>query len=309
MSARNDNLFWKPDQAQRGGRVRKSVSRRLVWIAVVLVASALLSACIVGSDDDPTATVEATTAPTEAASPSTAESTATATQVPSTPTPEPPTATATSTSTPSPTPTATAIPKVPLGAITALNPSAIQNFSLSTDVELRGVPNQTDFVTSLLILQSAPNHYYIRSTTGGSGLESWLVDGTTYLTQADGSVAELPDGSDTALFSPALLVQTIPTLSNETLATPLGFEDVSGRQATRYQIDAEDLLASTSWLPADVRDEDGQVDVWIDTELGIVLRQDANVTWENGDGTAGSYIIRYEVTNVGTTEPVRAPGT
>jgi hypothetical protein len=198
---------------------------------------------------------------------------------------------------------------VPLGTITPLDPNAIPNFSLSTNIELRGVPGQTDFVMSLLILQAAPNHYYLKSTSGESGIESWLVDGTTYLTQADGSVARLPDGSDTALFSPALLVQTIPNVSGDTVGIDLGVEDVGGRQATHYQIDAEDLFETAPWLPGDsATDIEGQVDVWIDTELRIILRQESNVRWENADGSPGSFVGHYEVTNVTTTEPVTAPG-
>jgi hypothetical protein len=197
-----------------------------------------------------------------------------------------------------------------LGTITPLDPNVVTNYSLSTDIELRGVPGQSDFVMSLLILQAAPNHYYLRSTSGGAGIESWLVDGTTYLTQADGSVAELPEGSDTALFSPALLVQTIPALSGDTIGQMLGVDDVGGRQATHYQVDGEDLVESVSWLPGDgASDIEGQVDVWIDNELRIVLRQVSDVRWENSDGSPGSFVGNYEITNVTTTQPVTAPGT
>jgi hypothetical protein len=174
---------------------------------------------------------------------------------------------------------------------------------------LRGVPLQTDFVASLLILQSAPDHYYLKSTSGGAGLESWLVDGTTYLTQADGSVARLPEGTDTALFSPSLLVQTIPAISSETLGVVVGTEDVDGRQATHYQIDGEDLLAANSWLPGDrAEDITGQANVWIDDELHVVIRQESDVRWSNPGGSNGSYVAHYDVTHISTTEPVTAPG-
>ena len=291
--------------------MRESVSRRLALVGSILLAAVLLSGCIVGTDDDdPTPTSESRETPTEAASPS-PQVTATATTQPS---PEAPTATtapatATTTPTPRPTSTATPIPTEPLGEIAPINPIALENFTLSTDISLRGIPGQSDFVLNLLILQASPSHYYVKSTTGGSSLESWLVDGTTYLTQADGSVAELPGGSDTALFSPALLVQTVPALAGETQAIDLGTEEVAGRQTTHRQIAADDLIADTTWLPADASDADGVVDLWIDNELGIVIRQEADITWENADGSTGSYEIRYEVTNVGATEPVTAPGT
>lgn len=161
---------------------------------------------------------------------------------------------------------------------------------------------------SLLILQAAPEHYYLRSTSDTSGIESWLVEGTAYVTQADGSVAELPQGSGTALFSPALLVQTVPAISGDTLGVQLGVEDVGGRQATRYRIEGSDLLASASWLPGDsARNVEGQVEIWIDNELGIILRQESDVRWTNADGSAGSFAGNYEVTNVSTTAPVTAP--
>jgi hypothetical protein len=290
--------------------VRESVRRRLVWAGTLVLVASLFGGCIIGSDDaDSTSTVMAspsltmTTAdPTVTVAPS-----ATATTAPPTETPMPPTATATRT--PRPTATATPIPKLPIGIIAPLDPQVVTNYSLSTEIELRGVPGQSDFVMSLLILQAAPNHYYLKSTSGGSGIESWLVDGTTYLTQADGSVAQLPDGSDTALFSPALLVQTVPTVSGETAGMNLGVEEVGGRQATHFRIDAEDLFATAPWLPADsATDIEGQVEVWIDNGLSIILRQEADVRWENAGGTPGLFVGRYEVTNVTTTEAVTAPG-
>ncbi|HEX5164050.1 MAG TPA: hypothetical protein VFV93_01540, partial [Thermomicrobiales bacterium] len=196
-----------------------------------------------------------------------------------------------------------------LGEIAPLDPNVVTNYSLSTNLELKGIPRQADFVMSLLILQSAPDHYYLRSTSGDSGIESWLVDGTTYLTQADGSVASIPQGSDTALFSPSLLVQTIPAISGDVVGIMAGVEEVSGRQATHYTVDGEDLLDKTSWLPGDTADDiDGQVDIWIDNELHIIVRQESNVTWNNRDNTQGSFVGHYEVTNIGTTEPVTAPG-
>ena len=289
--------------------MRKSVRHRLVWVGLLVLVAGVLSGCSVGSDDaDPTRTSEPALMATTPATPiEPATATTSPTLSPPTPTAEPPTPT--QTATPSPTATATPIPRVPLGNITPLDPAVLTNFSLSMETELRGVPGQSDFVTSLLILQAAPDRYYLRSTTGGASIESWLVDGTTYLTQADGSVAQLPEGSDTALFSPALLVQTVPTVSGETLGVSLGVEEVGGRQATRYRVDGEDLLASAGWLPGDsATDVEGQLEIWIDNELNIILRQESDVRWENTDGSTGSFTGRYEVTNVSTTEPVTAPG-
>ncbi len=291
--------------------MRESVRRRLVWAGTLVLVASLFGGCIVGSDDtDPTSTAEpppSLTATTTADPTVTIAPSATATTAPPTETLVPPTATSTPTS--RPTATATPLPKVPLGTITPLNPTAVTNYSLSTEIELRGVPGQSDFVMSLLILQSAPNHYYLKSTSGGSGIESWLVDGTTYLTQADGSVAQLPDGSDTALFSPTLLIQTVPMVSGETVGVDLGVEDVGGRQATHYRIEASDLFETAPWLPGDsATDTEGQLEVWIDNELSIIVRQESDVRWENADGTSGSFVGRYEVTNINTTEPVTAPG-
>ena len=291
--------------------MRESVRRRLVWAGTLVLVASLFGGCIVGSDDpDPTATVgppQSPTATTTADPTETVAPSATVTTAPPTRTPVPPTAT--STPTPRPTATATPLPKEPLGTIVPLDPNVVTNYSLSTEIELRGVPGQSDFVMSLLILQSAPNHYYLKSASGGSGIESWLVDGTTYLTQADGSVAQLPDGSDTALFSPTLLVQTVPMVSGETVGVDLGVEDVGGRQATHYRIEAEDLFETAPWLPGDSATEiEGQLEVWIDNELSIIVRQESEVHWENADGKPGSFVGRYEVTHINTTEPVTAPG-
>ena len=225
------------------------------------------------------------------------------------PTPTVSSPTPTSTSTPRPTATVTPIPKEALGEIAPLDPSGLPNYTLTTDIELRGVPGQSDFTMSLLIIQAAPDHYYLRSTSGNSGLESWLVDGTTYLTQADGSVAALPADSDTALFSPSLLVQTVPRISSDTLAVNVGPEDVNGRQTTHKRVDGKDLLANANWLPGDgASNIEGQVDIWIDNETGIILRRESNVRWQNPDGSGGVLIERHDVTNISTTERVTAPG-
>lgn len=285
-----------------------SVRHRLIWAGVLLLTVGILSACSVGSSDpDPTSTAASappttTIEPTRPDATATPESTSTPTRTPVPPTP-------TQTATPSPTATATPIPRVPIGTITPLNPAVVTNFTLTTDLQLRGVPGQADFVMSLLILQAAPNHYYLRSTTGDSGIESWLVDGTTYLTQADGSVAQLPEGSDTALFSPALLVQTIPVISGETIGIVVGIEDVNGRQTTHHQIEGEDLLSSTVWLPGnEATNVKGTLDIWIDNETQLVIRRVADVSWRNSDRSEGSFVSAFDLTNITTTEPVTAPG-
>lgn len=289
--------------------MRKSVSHRLVWVVLLVVVAVALSACIDGSDDaDPTATSEPLAIATTVASPivqATSTATVVATQPAPTSTSVPPT---TRTPTPQPTATVTPVPKVALGAINPLDPFVLTNFTLNAGIEVRGVPNQSDVAMTLLVIQAAPDRYYLKSTSGSAGIESWLVDGTTYLTQADGSVAQLPGDSDTALFSPALLVQTVPTVSGDTVGIQLGTEDIGGRQATKYQIDGEDLLPTAAWLPGDGTSAvEGQVDVWIDSELGIILRQESNVGWTNSDGSTGSFSGVYEVLNISTTEPVTAP--
>lgn len=292
--------------------MRSLIRRRLVWVAGVILSAGALGSCVIGSNDDadvpPTVQLDPSQTFTAAPGPSATLSPTTTSTASPTATPSPTTVPPTPSPTPRPTASATPIPKAPLGEIAPLDPVVIVNFSLAAQIELRGVPNQSDFSMTLAIQQSAPDHYYLRSTSGSSVLESWLVDGTTYLTQADGGVAPLPAGSDTALFSPALLVQTIPVITGETLGTRLGNETVGGRDATRYRVDGEDLFQTATWLPGDTAiDIDGQVDVWIDSELRIVLRQESDVTWGN-DGAEGSFVGRLEVTNISTTVPVNAPG-
>lgn len=293
---------------KRGRVVSSSVRHWLVLAGVLLLTTGMLSACSFGSSDpDPTSTSNADL-PTSTSEPIEREPTATETSTPTpTVTPVPPTAT--QTATPSPTPTVTPIPRVPIGETTPLDPAVITNYTLTTDLKLRGISGQTDFLMGLLILQAAPNHYYLKSTTGGSGIESWLVDGTTYLTQADGSVARLPQGSDTALFSPALLIQTIPTISSETVGIEVGVEEVNGRQTTHFRVDGRDLFESTPWLPREeTSDVRGTLDIWIDNDTRLVIRRETDVHWKNMDGSDGSFVDTYDLTNITTTEPVTAPG-
>jgi hypothetical protein len=273
-------------------------------IGVLLVAG-----CSLGtndSDDAATPTLEATRPATQApaASP-TARPSATPTPVP-TATAPPPTATASPTVTP--TATVTPVPEQPLGEIRPLDPLVLTNYSLAFALRVVGVPGEEDLTTTLNIEQSDPQTFHLLTQTGDTSFESWQVGGTTYLRQGDGTVVALPEGSDSALFSPALLVQTIPPLDSNMSVTRLGADTIEGRAVTHYRIDGEDYLAATRILPPDFAgDVRGKVDLWVDDEWRIALRLGGLVTWTNDDRTLGTLETSYDVTRILATPPVTAP--
>jgi hypothetical protein len=47
--------------------------------------------------------------------------------------------------------------------------------------------------------------------------------------------------------------------------------------------------------------------LWVDDELNIMILSEADVTWDNSDGTTGSLVYNYEIHDIGTTADVVAP--
>jgi hypothetical protein len=320
-----------------------SASRTLALAFSVLV---LLVAAACGDDgDDPTPTpdtdVTAAQATPDAVTPEpatpVADATPAATNTPvavaETPTPAAPAATPTSPATPTavavaPTPTvpaSTPTPSIatppapgietptvdgetPFDDVEFIDPEALPNFSLTFTMEIAGVPDEEDTRIEMAIEQSALDNYHMRLVTDETTIETWLVDGVSYIGQDDGTVLEIPGGPDAALFSPSLFLQVLPPLSAELNAQEIGQETVNGRQTTHYRIGGRDFLAmSDLFLDEHVSDVTGNVDVWIDNELNIMIRQIGDVTWQLVDGSTGSMTTNYEMNNIGTTPPVQSP--
>jgi hypothetical protein len=266
----------------------------------------ILSACsISGDDDDATATLAATSGPSDPTSTQVETPTETATES-ATPT-STPTSTATpsptATSTPTPTPTPTPLPVIQQPFAELRQPDAVlENFTVSYRGEFETTQAGMENV-EIFIEQSSPSRYHLRS---GSDVEIWVIDGATYFRNPDGSVFQIQSAVDPVLVSPAAYLIQIPNPTNVTEAAEAGEEDVQGRPATRYQIEVE-RLPEFGLAEGAVENPDGEIDVWVDQERGFVSKMLVDVEWENETGERQSAQIELIVSAVGSTPEVQTP--
>lgn len=279
----------------------------------------VLASCSIGGGDDDddesrvetpevTATTELTAttepSPTETAEP-TPTATATAT---STPTPTP---TSTSTPTPSPTPTATPLPVVENPFADAPMPDAVlENYTLSYRANFTSDDAPMDQI-ELLIEQHSPTSFHVNASgnpeTGREAIELWVAGEQTFLREPGGEIFELPSTVDPTLFSPSAYVILTPDLSDTPRALEQGVEEVEGRQTTRYLVSAEHVAQSGLAEGSDEQDPEGEMEVWVDTEQGFIVRMVADVAWTDENGARRKAEIDYLISNVGSTPEIGAP--
>lgn len=256
----------------------------------------IATATEVEEDASPTATEETAATPTEEAAAAT-------------PTEEEadPTATAADDD-PSPTTDGTGDIDDPLADVQPIDPEALPNFTMSFTFDLTGIPDQEDSSIGVEIEQSAIDNYHMSAQLTGTGIETWLVDGTNYVDQGDGTIVELPEGTDSGLFSPSIFLQEVPPLEPELQATLEGEEEISGRDTRHYIISGENYLAQADmWAGGEASDVEGQVEVWVDIELNMMIKQLADITWTNADSTTGTFMSDLLIYDIGTTGTVEAP--
>lgn len=196
----------------------------------------------------------------------------------------------------------------PLADVQPIDPEALPNFTMSFTFDLTGIPDQEDSSIGVEIEQSSLENYHMSALMTDTGIETWLVDGTNYVDQGDGTIVELPEGTDGAFFSPSIFLQEVPPLDPELEATLEGEVEVSGRNTRHYVISGENYLAQADMLTGgSATDVEGQVEVWIDIELNMMIKQLADVTWTNADGTTGTFMSDLLIYDIGTTAEVEAP--
>lgn len=282
------------------------VTRRspLVTCGLLLMALILTACSVTGDDDDddasPTADAPAPTATVEPSATETPEPSPT-----STATPEPtPTATITPTPTNTPPPSPTPLPEVanPFENLTQPD-EVLENFTLSYRGEF-GTPDGGVDSIEIEIEQSSPSRYHLRT---GAGVEIWVIDDQTYFRNPDGSVFPIQSAIDPILISPAAYLIQIPDPQSVPAALEVGREDVEGRPATRYSVDANEIeLFGLSGEQA-VEDAEGRIEVWIDEELGFISRLRVDVTWVDENGEERDARSRLLVSNVGATPEIQPP--
>lgn len=296
--------------------------RRYAWIAIgVLITTMLVAACsISGGDDDesddsaPTVTEASQpdqdltpTATTAASATATPENTATPTN-----TPEPTaTATATQTSTPTPSPTPTATPTAtPIPIVEnpfADAPSAdavLENYTVDYSGTFETPEGGTESI-EIFIEQSDSTHYHLRA---GEDVEIWVVGDTTYFRNPDdGSIFPIPAAVDPGLVSPAAYLIQVPDPANVPQALSVGVDDIDGRPATHFSVDADQINQFGLADDQEITDPEGDIDIWIDQELGFISQMEMDVEWTDEEGVRQSAVLSLLISRVGTTPEIVAP--
>ena len=282
---------------------------------VAIVAGLILSACSLNDDaeSEPTAAI----APDQQPSPTPTER-ATATNPPeATSTPLPPTATTppiptatptpTTPPTPTPTPTATAtpIPIVENPFANAPSPDAVlDNYTISYTGEFN-LPDGSTETLEIFIEQSSANRYHLRA---GPEVEIWVVDDATYFKNPDdGTIFLVPSAVDSGLVSPAAYLIQVPDPAEVPQALAVGSESIDGRQAVHYVVTVEQFAQFGVTEGQTVLDPEGEIEVWIDDELGFISQMLMDVEWTDETGQRQDALINLTVTAVGSTPEIVAP--
>ncbi len=191
-----------------------------------------------------------------------------------------------------------------------LDPELLPNFSLTMNfdaINLSGTPQTT---LMMQMEQSAVDNYHLVMETDGEELEFWTI-GEQSWTSMGGETIESPTGP---LFSPADILTTGELIPEGLNAREEGSEEVNGRQTTKWVVDGADYveymneeaqLEGTSTV--EMTDGTGEVTIWVDDELNIMIKAEGDVAWNNSDDTEGSLIYDYEIHDIGTTPDVVAP--
>lgn len=283
---------------------------RYLILGAVLIATLLFAACSInGDDDDASSTATDDPAPEFTA---TQVPEPTATEPDPTATPEPTaTSTATATATPEPTSTPTATP-TPTPIPIEENPFAdvpspdlvLENYTVTYNAEIETPEGELETI-DIFIEQSSPDRYHLRA---GAETEIWVIDGATYFRNPDdGSVFQVPTAVDPGLVSPAAYLIQVPNPASIPEALRVGEEDVDGRPAIHYSVDADQIEQFGLADDETVTDPEGDVDVWIDQELGFISRMEIDVDWTDESGARQSAVINFIISDVGSTAEIAPP--
>jgi hypothetical protein len=309
----------------------------LLCVLLLVVTAACSSAD--EDDGDPTATTAATTASSADSSPTAAEAPATETSPAATATEEESTestattgaqATATEADDDGPTATSTTAagestateatggttPDTGTGDVEevpdfdTLDPELLPNFSLTMNFDATNMSGTPQTTLTMVMEQSAIDNYHLNMETDGQVLEFWTIGDQSW-TSVGGEVVESPTGP---LFSPADLLQTSELIPEGLNAREDGNEEVNGRQTTKWVVDGADYVAymneqakvdGTSTV--EMTDGTGEVTVWIDEELNIMIKAEGDVAWNNSDDTQGTLVYDYSIHDIGSTADIVAP--
>jgi len=208
----------------------------------------------------------------------------------------------------------TGVTDSPFGELDSLA-ADVPNFTLEFNGEFVNVPDDLGDIYSsefeLMLAQSDPDVYHLRIVTTGDEevqVELWSLPTATYLSEDGSEPVELPAGL-AGEFSLAEVLMVMPPVELIQNAEEVGEDEINGRTATEYRVSAEEavMILLAQGQDITVSNPQGEMTIWVDEELGIILQMDADITFENDDGTDGSILIEYVVTDIGDTDDIEAP--
>lgn len=191
----------------------------------------------------------------------------------------------------------------------------VPNFTLHFNGDFENVPDpeggtMTSGKIDTTLEQSEPGVYHLAFQNEGEqavNAEIWSLGDRSFISQNGSTPVEVPGGIDDQV-SPSSMLMVLPPIESLDMAEEVGQEDVSGRSATHYRLNAEQAAQMLAGEGATVSDADGELDIWIDEDLGFLLQVTGeNVTWTNEDGTSAAVTIDYMVSDIGETPDVEAP--
>lgn len=194
----------------------------------------------------------------------------------------------------------------------------VENFTLDLTTNVENLPDGMGVVNSanatVMLAQSEPDVYHLTMDATGDQpfqLEIWSLPDAIYIAEDGDEPIQLPPEMAT-LYTPAeVLLMVVPPVELLETAEAAGQEDVDGRTATRYDVDAETamvMMASQGQMTG-VSNPEGEMQIWVDEELGVVIQMMTDLTFDNEDGTEGSIMIDLQVTDIDETSDIESPST
>lgn len=201
----------------------------------------------------------------------------------------------------------------PFGDLAELT-SDVPNFTLDYTGTFDNVPDETGATFSadmeMMLEQSEADIYHLRLMTTGDDeveIEMWSLGDATYIAESGEEPVELPAGTATGM-APTDALLIVPPVETLDAADEVGQEDIGGRSATHYEVDPEDAALILMSQGVTFSNPEGDMDIWIDDELDIILQMTADITFENEDGSEGAIEMNYMVSDINETDDIEAPG-
>lgn len=189
----------------------------------------------------------------------------------------------------------------------------VPNFTLDFTGTFENVPDDTGEIFSadldMLLTQSEPDVYHLSFMTTGDDaieIEVWSLPDATFIAESGAAPVELPGGFASE-FAPSNVLVIVPPVDTLAAAEEVGPDEINGRDATHYRVDAEAAALILATQGVEINDPEGEMEIWLDDELGFMLQMIADVTWTNDDDTEAAVTIDYSVSDVGETDDVEAP--